>query len=781
MKKRLTGKERVAKYAWGSGDPIPAKPKPKRIITSDPVPGVVPPEATVNYDARRLKNAKIDQDALVADRIGELIGQDYDPFSSKGRIILNELSTKYYNPQFSQDLGTRLTVLRQDPFYSKLTPQQKVTHFFGTGTGKSELDKYLTRAKGIAGSPAAYFSGNPAMATGGEAGAMGGGDMGYGAMAQLLPQLGNAIMALTEKPSYTNQPIMNAQTAKNMTSPYAFGGELSDIDDEQFKLYLQAMFMNQLDAEEEDEDNYDILSEGIDEEVEEDDTENAFAMGGKAKGKKKIYIKPSKRGTFTAAAKKHGKSVQGFASQVLANKGNYSTAMVKKANFAKNASKWKHAYGGDIYAAMGYYAQGGNTNIEVEGDEIVQTPDGQMQKMSGPSHEQGGIDMNVPDGTKIYSDRLELEGKTMQQRKLNREKRLAKAAKTFKASPSDAIARNTLERTQEVVGREEQQDMALQKIANKIYAAPKQGQKQAAYGDEIGDPWSDYLMSQMPEANTQIPFLPGADTSQVPAYGDVLSGSATGRGINVNTPYVTGRTATDIGLGTPDANSAFNVPEIPQEEPEYGNVAGLTTGDYIGLGANLFNAIAPIVNTRNAARATKPEVNRFKGFGRQALEANAKAQGFAGVQAANAKRELDTAAGTATLRNRLGARSVNTMRALDTATDISRNKAVGSVNAQYTNQLTSLLGQEAQLANQRDQMEMSGATARDEREAQNIDNYYSNMAENLTNFGSNVGNIGRSLNQSRGNKDNAALLAAMSEYFDFGRKDGKLVLKNKGR
>lgn len=55
-----------------------------------------------------------------------------------------------------------------------------------------------------------------------------------------------------------------------------------------------------------------------------------------------IYIKPSKRGTFTAAAKKHGMSVQAFASKVLANKGNYSSAMVKKANFAKNASKWHH-------------------------------------------------------------------------------------------------------------------------------------------------------------------------------------------------------------------------------------------------------------------------------------------------------------------------------------------------------------------------------------------------------------------------------------------------------
>lgn len=63
-----------------------------------------------------------------------------------------------------------------------------------------------------------------------------------------------------------------------------------------------------------------------------------YAKGGK------IHIAKNKRGTFTAAAKKHGKSVQAFASQVLANKENYSPAMVKKANFARNSAKWSHKH-----------------------------------------------------------------------------------------------------------------------------------------------------------------------------------------------------------------------------------------------------------------------------------------------------------------------------------------------------------------------------------------------------------------------------------------------------
>lgn len=55
-----------------------------------------------------------------------------------------------------------------------------------------------------------------------------------------------------------------------------------------------------------------------------------------------IHIAPSKRDTFTAAATKHHMGVQEFASTVLKNKDRYSPAMVKKANFARNASKWNH-------------------------------------------------------------------------------------------------------------------------------------------------------------------------------------------------------------------------------------------------------------------------------------------------------------------------------------------------------------------------------------------------------------------------------------------------------
>lgn len=59
-----------------------------------------------------------------------------------------------------------------------------------------------------------------------------------------------------------------------------------------------------------------------------------------------IHIKENNRGKFTEAAKRAGKSVQAYAAQILANKENYSPTLVKRANFARNARKWKHQEGG---------------------------------------------------------------------------------------------------------------------------------------------------------------------------------------------------------------------------------------------------------------------------------------------------------------------------------------------------------------------------------------------------------------------------------------------------
>ena len=125
-----------------------------------------------------------------------------------------------------------------------------------------------------------------------------------------------------------------------------------------------------------------------------------------------IYIKPSKRGTFTAAANKRGKSVQGFASQVMANKDNYSSAMVKKANFAKNAAGWKKQEGGEqeqIMQLIQAYAQiiGANPEElvaqlqelpEEKQQEAIQQMVEEVQRAQGEATAQPGMDPGMQQG-----------------------------------------------------------------------------------------------------------------------------------------------------------------------------------------------------------------------------------------------------------------------------------------------------------------------------------------------------------------------------------------------
>lgn len=55
-----------------------------------------------------------------------------------------------------------------------------------------------------------------------------------------------------------------------------------------------------------------------------------------------IHINPAHKGQFTAKANAAGKSVQGYANQVLAPGSKASTATRQQANFAKNAKKFNH-------------------------------------------------------------------------------------------------------------------------------------------------------------------------------------------------------------------------------------------------------------------------------------------------------------------------------------------------------------------------------------------------------------------------------------------------------
>lgn len=140
---------------------------------------------------------------------------------------------------------------------------------------------------------------------------------------------------------------------------------------------------------------------------------NLNALSSYAAEGGKIYIKPSNRGKFTESAKRAGMGVQEFANHVLANKENYSTIQIKRANFAKNASKWKHADGGSLFTNGGQFDNGvtyideGGTHEENMYDGVPQgiAPDGNPNLV-----EEGEVIYN----DYVYSNRLKPDKKLLE-------------------------------------------------------------------------------------------------------------------------------------------------------------------------------------------------------------------------------------------------------------------------------------------------------------------------------------------------------------------------------
>lgn len=135
----------------------------------------------------------------------------------------------------------------------------------------------------------------------------------------------------------------------------------------------------------------------------------------------------------------------------------------------------------DDYAAFG--GQVGKVPVEVEGDEVAETPDGQMMEFKGPSHEQGGIDADLEPGTEIYSDRIKVKGKTMADRKKNRERKKLTLENLLTKNPTDALAKNSLKRTEQVNQIQENFDQTVQGIVTGIENIQK-----FAFGGTVGDP-----------------------------------------------------------------------------------------------------------------------------------------------------------------------------------------------------------------------------------------------------------------------------------------------------
>lgn len=399
------------------------------------------------------------------------------------------------------------------------------------------------------------------------------------------------------------------------------------------------------------------------------------------------------------------------------------------------------------------FALGGNSGgvpINIEGGEVLETPQGNVAKAQGPSHSEGGIDVDVPQGTDIYSDRISIDGKTMAQRKENRAKTLKRLEKLLSKNPNDKLLKNSLQRTKEVHSLEDEQDMNIQKSVRQATQPNREefGEGGTAWGwntpqNDIGYWVGSGMSKEEYDATNGIFQISSNQQSDVP-------------------PMQSSTPSTSASKSSSGGSSASN-PSV---------------GDYVGMAGNLFNAFAPLFNTMANRKGDTPNINAFKNFGKDALEANEDSKQYVKGQRENALTDLKIQKNSARLSNRDNAKSVNTVRALDIMTDMGYNSGMNAIYDNFSKQMMGNLSEQAQLENQQDSVVMQGEQDRDLADRQDRDKFYTQKGQDLVNLGTNLQGLGKNLNTHQENKDVVDLMGQLSKYgLNFTRdKNGKLVL-----
>lgn len=354
----------------------------------------------------------------------------------------------------------------------------------------------------------------------------------------------------------------------------------------------------------------------------------------------------------------------------------------------------------------------GGSNIEVEGDEVAQYPTGDLVQFDGPRHENGGIDVNLPNGTDIYSDRISIDNKTMAQRKLEREKNAAKFAKMYEKNKS-ADVKSTLDRILEINAQQEAFDLEIQGTANRL--TPQNGMTPKAAG---------------------------------------------GTG-----PEGTGSTEDETFL-----NSLLS----------YFQSAGSPTGgDIIGTIGNLMQANNPRKLTLENRAGDQPNVNAFENYGKNALAKLDQAKGSLQGNLDLALLDIDKSAQAATRTNSNGARSINTARALNLATQSVAQDAKAKANVEYANMLTQMLTGEAAMLNDIDARVMTGDQNANEADRMDRDAFFTQLSKDEVARGQAISGVGKNMNALKEREYNQNLLDAMFDYSKVNLKSGKVSANTK--
>ncbi len=411
------------------------------------------------------------------------------------------------------------------------------------------------------------------------------------------------------------------------------------------------------------------------------------------------------------------------------------------------------------YLGQTFFAAGGqvpNLPVEVEGQEVGQTPQGQLLDFQGPSHEDGGIPIALPEGTEIYSKRIKVDGVSMADRKKKREKKTVSLEELFEKNSTDALIKNALGRTKQTNEIEESADQKIQQTVASLLT-PQTGLPQHAFDPVVGTESDEDFAKRMLGAYNNNIFQPQLssepDAISFPQQMDGADGTLTLNQLE-------------------KANPSEKTPGF-----DYGSLMdNVTLGDAVGLAGNLVSTFGPMKNTKSNRAGDTPNINAFKDYGKEGLKTLDDSKQYINQIRAQKLKDLELARTGSIKRNRNSARGINTIRALDLATDAQVNNQQDETYNSFAQAMMSILGQQAGMENQQDSVVMQGEQGRDLADRQDRDNYYTQLAKDIATKGKGLQETSYDLNKMKERKTTGTALNNLSDYLNIDA-NGNITVK----
>lgn len=471
---------------------------------------------------------------------------------------------------------------------------------------------------------------------------------------------------------------------------------------------------------------------------------------------------------------------------------------IRKLNPGMNFTMPEHSY----KPKMAYGGLTEGIPIEAEGQELIETPDGIVSEIMGASHENGGVDMIVPEDSKIYSKRVKgPNGDSMAKRKEFRTKHLDKLQKLVELHPNDKILKKTLEKTKKDFDRQDKEDLLYMQhqndsseFLNEMMGFNMPVEKSFATGGYIKNykGKSEYDPNKFtPQFETfnlgkelgihSFDFSNPKDIKLLQEAIGVKADGVWGKdSFNAlsnyaNKPRKIPTLATPGIVNTPinfEGNitypTKFSNTNNTNSKNSWKNVLDKTLnslpsmGDAIGMYGAYKAGVDPKKLTLEQRAGDTPNINPYENYGKRGLEQMELVKDNLDSILSQAKQNIQNNTNTSRANANANARGINTLRAMNLAIDANQNQADNQAFLQYAQQLAGVDQAIAQMLDRQDQMVMQGEAQRDLADRQDRDNFYTQLQRDTNTENQMYQQLGSYLNRFKERDWNKNMYSSMT-------------------